>query len=290
MLSNLQAEIASAAHSRRAVAGFNVYNLELARSVIAAAEQLRSPVFLQSNYDNVQAAGGKAFVAFLRQLGSDAGVPVALHLDHGKTVDEVQQALDMGFTSVMYDGSALSFEENVVGTRAAVELARAYGALVEGELGAIRGEEDRLSGEGEASGSDGAVDESTEFTDPEQARQFVEETKVDILAVAVGNVHGQYKGEPRLNFDLLQEIYVRTGTPLALHGASGLSAEDLRRAARCGVVKVNFNTDLRRAFTGGLQTWLREDDGALDFGALRRHVMEPVVDVVARRLDWLGGK
>lgn len=279
-MSTLQDELKKARKLAVALGAFNVYNMELARGVITAATRLRAPVFIQSNFNNLQAAGAHSFVVYIKELARRADVSVALHLDHGQSPDEVTWAIDHGFTSVMYDGSHLPLEENITITKEVVALARRAGVTVEGELGAISGDEDRAR-------SNTQSDTPLSFTDPYQAEVFAKETGVDILAVSVGNVHGHYRGEPNLRFDLLEEIYRRTQTPLALHGASGLSAYDLKRAACCGVVKVNFNTDLRQAYVNGMKAWLTQDEGQLDFAKLRKALIEPVADVVAERIQWL---
>jgi len=282
VLSTLRDEIGRARELGVAVGAFNVYNMEMAKGAIQAAASLSAPLFLQSNFANLEAAGSQSFVAYLKELAKEADVPAAIHLDHGKSVDEVAWAIDQGFTSVMFDGSSLAFDENIAITREVVRLARAAGVTVEGELGAVVGDEDRALEYVEH----GATPQA--FTDPDQAAHFVAATGVDILAVAVGNVHGHYRGEPNLDFERLRDIHRKTGVPLALHGASGLSAADLQQAARLGVVKVNFNTDLRQAYVDGMSAWLSEDEGQLDFAKLRMRLVEPVAEVVSQRLTWMG--
>lgn len=288
MLSTLKGEIVRAGKLGVTLGAFNVYTAEQARGVVQAAKKHGAPIFLQSNFANIQAAGGGPFVTYLKELARHADVPVAIHLDHGQSLDEVVQALVMGFTSVMFDGSSLPFEENVAKTKEVVRLARSVGATVEGELGAIGGDEDRALSGSDGNGLAADAGDASMFTDPKQAEVFVKETGVDILAVAVGNVHGLYKGEPKLRFDLLDEIHHRSKTALALHGASGLAASDLRRAAQTGVVKVNFNTDLRQAYAGAMKSWLDSDGGQLNLTKLRDSLVDHVAEVVSERLGWLG--
>ncbi|GAB5603808.1 class II fructose-1,6-bisphosphate aldolase [Thermus sp. FJN-A] len=215
----------------RAVGAFDVVGLEWAEAVLEGAEALGLPVIL-SVAPHLGGPPLKALAPGLRALAEAARVPVALHLDHGESLEEVVEALRLGFTSVMLDGSHLPLEANVHLTRQAVTVARAFGATVEGEVGAVPG------GYGEA-----VAEGPLAYTDPEEARAFLEATGVDALAVSIGTRHGLYKGPVRLNLPLLEELS-RLPVPLVLHGASGLSPEAYRALVARGIRKVNLFADL----------------------------------------------
>ena len=212
-----------------AVGAFSVSNLEMIRGVMRAAEETETPVILQIAEVRLPHAPlnliGPAMLAAARQ----AKVPVAVHLDHGTTFSCIQQALDLGFTSVMFDGSALSMEENMLATRRVIELARPRGATVEAEIGVIGKTE---SGE----------DRTAVCASPEESLRFLKETQVDALAVAIGNAHGVYVGAPQLRFDILEAIRRESKAPLVLHGGTGISDEDFRRCVKNGIRKINIAT------------------------------------------------
>lgn len=215
----------------RAVGAFDVVGLEWAEAILEGAETLGLPVVL-SVAPHLGGPPLEALAPGLVHLADGAKVPVALHLDHGESLKEVVRALKLGFTSVMLDGSHLPLEENIRLTRLAVEVARAYGATVEGEVGAVPG-----SYHGEAS------HEPIAYTDPLEAQRYLEETGVDALAVSIGTRHGLHKGPVRLNLPLLEELS-RLPVPLVLHGASGLSPEDYRALVDRGIRKINLYADL----------------------------------------------
>jgi len=215
----------------RAVGAFDVVGLEWAEAILEGAETLGLPVIL-SVAPHLGGPPLRALAPGLRVLAEEARVPVALHLDHGENLREVVEALRFGFTSVMLDGSHLPLEENIHLTRLAVEVARAYGATVEGEVGAVPG------------GYGGEVSqEPVAYTDPLEARRYLEETGVDALAVSIGTRHGLHKGPVRLNLPLLEELG-QLPVPLVLHGASGLSPEEYRALVARGIRKINLYADL----------------------------------------------
>ncbi|MFR5868947.1 MAG: class II fructose-bisphosphate aldolase [Acutalibacteraceae bacterium] len=215
------------------VAAPNV-NTELdARCALEAAEELNAPIILDvgfsANPDIV------FYGSFLTRLAESSTVPVAINLDHGGSYEEVMMALRAGFTSVMVDRSVLPYEENVKEVSEIVKIAHAMGVSVEAELGHV------------GQGDNYAVDGKTALTDPQEAKKYIEETGVDMLAVAVGTAHGAYVGTPKLHFDRLEEIKKVTGHPLVLHGGSGSGDENLRKACQLGINKVNVCNDLMRA-------------------------------------------
>lgn len=224
-----------------AVGAFNVNNMEIIQAIIAAAEEERSPVILQASQGAIKYAGIRYIRALVMAAAEEAKVPICLHLDHGPGFEQVMECLRYGFTSVMFDGSHLPYEENVRLTAKAVEAAHAVGVSVEGELGKIGGVEEDIRVE----------DWDMVLTDPETVPDFVERTGVDYLAVAIGTKHGFYKGEPKLDFQRLARIHeLMPNLPLVLHGGSGIPEEHIRRAIPLGVRKINIDTELRAAFVG----------------------------------------
>lgn len=224
-----------------AVGAFNVYNLEGIKAVIAAAEAEKSPVILQL-HPSAFKFGGPALIAACKSAAAASSVPVLVHLDHASSAIDIESALGDGVASVMADGSMYSFQENMNFTRMMASLAHERGAYIESELGRLSGSEDGLS----------VPEYEAKLTDPRLASYFVTETKVDILAVCIGNVHGHYHGEPRLDFDRLEAIRAKVKIPLVLHGASGLPDELVKRAIACGVRKFNVNTEVREAYLSAL--------------------------------------
>jgi ketose-bisphosphate aldolase len=258
----------------RAVAAITTYTLESTAAIVRAAERLGQPVLLSAGVSSYGAVGREPLAAAALAAARAAAVPVGVHLDHCRDEAEIDACLALGYSSVMIDGSQLEFEENVALTRRVVERAHAAGAWVEGELGALSGDED-ASGEAEA----GAM------TDPAQAAEFAGRTGVDALAVAVGNVHG-YTPEPvRLDLARLREIAAVCPAPLVLHGASGLPDEDLRGAVAAGVVKVNVNAELRRAHLAAVAAGLEESGD--DLRALQERAIEAMIRVAAEKIALL---
>lgn len=216
---------------RRGVGAFSVGNMEMVKGAVQAAEELGTPIILQIAEVRLKHSPLHLMGPMMVQAAKEAEVDIAVHLDHGLTIGTVRQALELGFTSVMYDSSTHPFEENIGRTREVAELAKAYGATVEAELGLVGGSED------------GSCDHGIRCTDPRDAKIFCERTGVDALAVAIGNAHGNYPVAPKLAFDVLEQIHAETeGLPLVLHGGSGITDEDFQTAIRKGIVKVNIAT------------------------------------------------
>lgn len=257
----------SAVETGTGVVAFSMYTLESAVAVRQAAERRQVPVILQAGAGCFDDVGLELLADLMLAAADGAAVPIGVHLDHSRDLRQVERSLGRGFTSVMYDGSHDSFEDNVTATAEAAELAHAHGAWIEGELGAIAGDED-------VSGVGGAA----ELTDPEAAREFVRRTGVDALAVAVGNVHGATAVEPGLDLQRLAAIRHVVEVPLVLHGASGLPRDQLRQAVRGGAAKINVNTELRRSHLGSLVPPAEGDD----LRVVRRRAIE-AMDVVADR-------
>lgn len=237
-------ELLAQAAPGRALGCFNTYNIEITRAILRAAEARRAPVFLAAGPAALDYAGPGPLSQAMLAAAREASVPVAVHLDHSRDIDTTRRCIDAGFTSVMIDGSSLSFEENVKLTADAI--AAGGGAVIEAELGGLAGEEDRSTDDAPP----------IPMTDPEQAARFVDETGVESLAVAIGNAHGLYSGEPRLDFDRLAALRSRVPAPLVLHGASGISDADIRRCIELGVRKINVNTEVRASLFASLEASL----------------------------------
>lgn len=236
-----------------AVGAFNVENMEMVQAVIAAAEELCSPVIMQTTPSTVRYAGLDYFYANVKVAAERARVPVAMHLDHGDSFQLAMQALRAGYTSIMIDGSHASFKDNIALSKAVADACHPSGIPVEAELGRVGGKEDDLDG-----------GEDNPYTDPRQAAEFVEATGVDSLAVGIGTAHGIYKGIPKLDVDRLSQIRQVVHIPLVLHGTSGVPDEAVRECIRRGICKVNYATDLRIAFTKGVNAVLGQKPDTID--------------------------
>ncbi|HED23875.1 MAG TPA: class II fructose-1,6-bisphosphate aldolase [Firmicutes bacterium] len=261
-----------------AIGAFNCNNMEIVQSIATAAEEERSPVIIQASQGAIKYAGLEYIIVLARQAAESVSVPVVLHLDHGTSFEQVMACIRYGFTSVMFDGSQLPLEENINQTRRVVEIARIFGVSVEAELGRIGGTEDHVSvSEAEAF-----------FTDPAEAERFAEETGVDALAVAVGTAHGQYKGEPKLDFERLAEINRRVSCPIVLHGSSGVPDESIKQAIERGVRKVNIDTNIREAFVGAMRKVLDENQQEIDPRKVLGPAREAGVAIIREKIRLFG--
>lgn len=240
MLVTLNEVLSDAKKNKYGVGLFNTVNLEMARGVIAAAEELRAPVIIGTAEVLLPYASLEELAYFLLPMAKKATVPVVLHFDHGLTDTKILEALKLGFSSVMYDCSTDSYDVNVKKVADMVKIAKLFGATVEAELGHVGAND---SGAAE---SHGASDDSI-YTEPEQAKDFVDKTNVDALAVAIGTAHGAYKSKPKLDIERLKVISNTVSVPLVLHGGSGLSDEDFRNCVENGISKVNIFTDINCA-------------------------------------------
>ena len=236
-----------------AVGAFNVENMEMVQAVVSAAEELQSPVIMQTTPSTVKYADLAYFYANAKVAAEEASVPVAIHLDHGNSFELAMQALRAGYTSIMIDGSHDSFEENIKVSKAVADACHPSGVPVEAELGKVGGKEDDLEG-----------GEGNPYTDPMEAKQFVEETGIDSLAVAIGTAHGVYKGTPKLDVERLSEIRKVVSIPLVLHGTSGVPDDAVRECIKRGICKVNYATDLRIAFSKGVKAYIKENPDVFD--------------------------
>lgn len=292
--------LASATAGKYAVGAFNIHNLESLQAVVTAAQEENSPVIVAVTPSAIKYAGLTYLAKIVKTAAQLAPVPMSLHLDHGKDIETITKCVDAGFTSVMIDGSHLDFEENIALTGKVIESAHAKGVSVEAELGRLAGVEEVSVEEKEAI-----------LTDPEAAKEFVERTNVDALAVAIGTSHGAYKfkGEPKLDFKRLTEIRGKADVPLVLHGASGVPAwiiekatkygaqlagakgmpdESIKQAIRRGIAKINIDTDLRLAFTAAIREVLATTPTQFDPRKILGPAKEAMKEVVRSKMRLFG--
>ena len=253
MLVNMKKILEIAEAEGYAIPCINTPNEETVRAVIGAAEELNTPIIIDHAQVHDSLIPIERIGPIMLKYAKEARVPVCVHLDHGSDYEFVMRAVKVGFPSIMYDCSALPFEENVEKVAQFVKFAHAAGITVEAELGKVGGKEDDLDG-----GDDNP------YTDPQEAKEFVERTGVDSLAVGIGTAHGVYKGEPKLQFDILSQIREIVDIPLVLHGTSGVPDEAVEECIKRGICKVNYATDLRIAFTNGLNKYLAENPDTID--------------------------
>ena len=273
MLANLNDVLKDAQRGHYAVGLFNTTDTDMLEAVITAAEEMHSPVIIGTAEILLPYGELDLISPSLVEAAKRASVPVVVHYDHGLTFERCMQALKLGYTSVMFDGSAGDPETNIRDTANVVRIAHAFGATVEGEIGHV----------GQAASNDNAV--SDQYTTPEEAEEFVAKTGVDALAVAIGTAHGAYKTKPCLDIERLTAIRARIDTPLVLHGGSGLSDDDFRNIIREGIAKVNIFTDLCQAGVRGLQSGL--EDG-LEYLELRNRKVEYIREAVKAKIRLFG--
>ncbi len=255
---------------------FNAVNVEMARAVIETAEELRAPVMVGTAQVLLPAMELERVAEYLIPMAKKASVPVCVHYDHGLTFERCMEALQLGFTSLMYDCSTEDYETNVAKVAEMVKICHAMGVTVEGELGHV----------GDNEGSGKLENPSDFYTDPDMALDFVTRTGVDSLAVAVGNAHGDYKFPPKLDFDRISTISEKTSLPLVLHGGSGLSDDDFRIAVKRGICKVNIFTDIDKAGKAGVEAGLAA--GEKTMMGLIPYEIEAMKKVVAEKIRLFG--
>ena len=260
-----------------AIGAFNVENMEMVMAVLAAAEAKNSPVIMQTTPGTIKYAGVDYYYANVKAAAARTKIPVVMHLDHGDSFERAMAAYRAGYTSIMIDGSKLPFEENIALTKKVVEACHPGGVYVEGELGKVGGKEDDLEG-----------DDENPYTDPEEAKIFVEKTGVDYLAIGVGTAHGVYKGTPHVNTDLIAVIRDLVHIPLVLHGTSGVPDEQVTTSVKNGICKVNYATDLRIAFTNGVKEFMAEQPDAFDPKKYAKQGMAEVQKYVEQKIEVCG--
>ena len=281
-----------------AIGAFNINNMEIIQGIVDAAQKQNSPVILQASSGAIKYARIKYLMKMVEAAVEETNIPIAIHLDHGPDFETCKMCIDNGFTSVMIDGSKYSFEENVALTKKVVDYAHERGEVVEAELGQLAGIEDDVN----------VSEEDAKYTDPDQAKEFVERTGCDSLAIAIGTSHGAYKfkGEARLRMDILKQVKEKIpNTPIVLHGAStvipelvetcnnyggdipgakGVPDEILHEASLSGVSKINVDTDLRLAFTGEIRKSLAENPSAFDPRKYLTPAREKITEVVEHKI------
>ena len=261
-----------------AVGAFNCNNMEIVQAIIEAAEETNSPVIIQASQGGISYGGIEYIAANALTAAEYSSVPVAVHLDHGTDFKQIIQCIRHGFSSVMIDASQHEFEENIEITKEIVRIAHAAGVSVEAELGKIGGTEDDITVE----------EKDATFTIPEEAKEFVERTEVDSLAIAVGTAHGVYQGEPNLDFERIETIADLVDIPLVLHGASGVTDEDLKKAISLGICKVNIDTDLRREFTRVVHEFIEKNPEVIDPRKILGPAREAMKEVIKEKMEIFG--
>ncbi len=278
MLVNPKQMLQDALTQGYAIPAFSIMNQESAEAMVEEAERVKSPLILMIGKPYYSTIGADIVYAMVRKIAEAASIPVALHQDHGPSLEDVQLCLDAGFTSVMFDGSHHSFDENVELTCKAVEMARKYNACIEAELGAVGGAEDNLK--------DAVLLDSLKVN-PEEAKKFMEVTNVDILAPAIGNVHGISKVEPKLDVPLMQKIHaLLPNTPLVLHGASGISDNVIRDLIAAGCAKINVGSEFKRAIRDGHQEYYAT--GAYETRVARDYAKKAMKPIALAKFELFG--
>lgn len=255
-----------------AIPAFNIDNLESAMAVSEVMHEMRLPVIVQMIPRTLNYGGIAMYPAMMRELMADCPVDYALHLDHGNSLALAQKCIASGFSSVMFDGSAMSFEDNIKFTKEVTDYALPMDVSVEGELGTIGGKEE------------GDTDLEATYTKVSEAAEFVRRTNVSTLAIGVGTAHGVYKGEPKINVQRIKEIHEAIETPLVLHGASGLSDEVIRDCIAAGISKINFATELRQAYTNGIKAEFEKDPEVFDPKIYMRGAIDSIKDVIRAKI------
>ena len=262
-----------------AIGSFNFNGIEDARGIIEAAEEKNSPVILMASMSAVKYFGGvKPCAAFIRALAEDSPAPIVLHVDHCDDIGMLKDCVDYGFTSVMIDGSALNFEDNVAITARTVEYARKFGVSVEGELGRLGGREENVD----------VSDRNANMTDPNAVEEFVARTGVDALAIAIGNAHGFYKGTPKLDFDRLIAIRKLVDCGLVLHGGTGIPEPDFIRAVQCGMNKINVGTELKYACSQTARACMAAKPNEIAIRKLVGDNRKACREIVLHKIDLFG--
>ncbi|TDW16399.1 fructose-bisphosphate aldolase class II [Breznakia blatticola] len=275
MYTNLREVLKEANELNMAIGAFNTHNLEMLPAIIQAAVNQKTPVIIQTSCGTANFIGHENLVSVCKAMGETYGVNVVLHLDHAKDFNEIKKAIDAGYSSVMFDGSSLPLKENILGTKRVVDYAKKFNVSVEGELGTVGGTEDGIE----------VAEQDIHYTNPQDAIEFVKQTGVDALAIAVGTSHGSYKAKTNISFERLQEIKEVVEIPLVIHGGTGVKDEDVKKVIQQGIRKFNVGTEL-------LVTWNRLSTELYDSHAEnvsnRDNVMpalEAITNVVEKKIS-----
>ncbi|MHC1771849.1 MAG: ketose-bisphosphate aldolase [Flexilinea sp.] len=270
MLVTLKEILADAEEKKCAVGSFNSPNLATLLGVLKAAGELKTPIIIQHAQAHEPAMPLDVIGPIMLYEAAKASIPVCVHLDHGVDFPYLEKALELGFTSIMYDGSSLSFEQNILNTRKAVAMAAQKNASVEAEFGVMTG------GEGSVHAEEGGSEDL--YTDPDLAKKFVDETGIDALACSFGTVHGIYLREPKLDFDRVLNIRNKIGLPIVMHGGSGVSHDDYRKVISRGVRKINYYSYMARAGVDAVRSHLAESKGSVLFETVESWAMQAMYE------------
>ncbi len=275
MLVTMKEQLLAAEDGGYAVGMFNSMTVEMFQALIAAAEEMHSPVIVGTSENMAEYIGLENIGAMTKIAAIKTDIPISLHLDHGTNLEVIKEAINAGYTSVMIDGSKHPFEKNLEITRQGAALATSEEVTVEGELGHIVETEDEIS----------SLEREALMTVPEEAGRFVEESGIDCLAINIGNAHGLYKGDPQLDFDRLKSIKSQIDIPVVLHGASGIPDEDIRKAISLGIRKINIATDLQVAFMSKVREILEADSKVYDPRKILGPAKENIKAVAKEKMD-----
>ncbi len=278
-LVNMSNMLIAATKERYAVGAFNVVDLSFLEAILTTAERLRSPVILNIAEVHFRYVDIEAVAPVVIRAAQNANIPVAFNLDHGVSFEAIIKAIRAGFSSVMFDGSKLPFEQNIKNTAEVVRIAHSVGVSVEAELGHVTG------GEGSREGS---MADPSLFTRPDEAVEFVKQTGVDALAISFGSAHGIYKGMPKLDFELLQQIRSKVEIPLVLHGGSGIPEEDFRTAIKLGISKINIYTEMTLSAVQSIRKVFATDPGVISYPDIVLEVKKAVQTVVEDKMTVFG--
>jgi fructose-bisphosphate aldolase class II len=292
-LVNLNDLLRDAVKKGYAVGSFNMVGFGFLNGILEAAEEESSPVILSIAEVHLPHMQVEQFVPVALQSAQRASVPVAVHLDHGFHFETVVKAIRWGFSSVMFDGSEMDFEDNLAATKLVTRIAKPVGVSVEAELGRVGGAEGGGAGVSAAGAPDASVSDAeaverpdSRYTDPDLAVRFVRETGVDVLAISVGNAHGFYRTPPKLDFDRIEKIRDRVDVPLALHGGSGIPDESFIRAIRLGISKINYFTAMTYAAAARIKEFIRTDPKGYEYISLE--AKKAIKEVVRERMRVFG--
>lgn len=266
MYTSLNRVLKKADELNMAVGAFNTHSLEMLPAIISAAKEQGAPVIIQTSVGTANYVGHRNLVSVCESMSDQAGIDVVLHLDHAKEYQDIKEAIDAGYSSVMFDGSSLPLKENILKTQQIIEYAKKHDVSVEAELGIVGGTEDGVA----------ASEAEVKYTDPEEAVTFVQKTGIDALAVAIGTNHGQYKSKTNINFERLKEIKETVDLPLVIHGGTGVKNEDVRKVIDLGIRKFNVGTEL-------LVTWTKKSKelfGHTSENASLRNNVVPCIEAV----------
>jgi len=261
-----------------AIGAFNLHCFEMLPPMVAAAEKLNVPIIIQTSLGTAEYIGFEPLIAAAKALAEKSPISVALHMDHCKDVNALKRAIDLGYSSVMYDGSLLPIEENIKNTKEVAAYAHAKGVSIEGEIGTIAGAEDGIILE----------EDTVIYTKPSEALYFATRTGVDALAVSIGTAHGQYKSKATINFELLNELKLKLGrTGMVLHGGTGVSDEDIRRCVHEGIKKVNIGTELNKSYIEMVNTTFQGATPRTSLRTLLKPANERIKEIIIEKATLL---